>query len=121
MIPPGTIPEDDVELVSLYFKRHPFEQVISLDFVDEMNAVTWMVFQQSPMAVIDALCSIGSVYLGEDSQGALLPLAIARRGRTLATLRVKDPSCELEQMLLMALSLGAMEVSDLGPCIVDND
>lgn len=117
IIPPGTIPPDDEEIIKLYFNRHPFEQVISLEFVDEMNASTWMVFLDSPEAVVDALCSIGSVYLEEDSQGALLPMTLARRARTLATLRAKDPSRELEQMLLMSLALGAMEVTDLRTCL----
>jgi Fungal Zn(2)-Cys(6) binuclear cluster domain len=112
-IPPGAIPADDAETINLYFNRHPFEQVISLEFVDEMNASTWMVFEDNPKAVVEALCSIGSVYLEEDSRGALLPLTLARRARTLATLKVKDPSRELEQMLLMSLALGAMEV--IGP------
>ncbi|OJJ45185.1 hypothetical protein ASPZODRAFT_133822 [Penicilliopsis zonata CBS 506.65] len=112
-IPPGAISADDAETLSLYFNRHPFEQVISLEFVDEMNASTWMVFQDSPQAVAEALCSIGSVYLEDNSRdGALLPLTLARRARTLATLKVKDPSRELEQMLLMALALGAMEGID---------
>jgi hypothetical protein len=112
IIPPGTIPPDDAEIIKLYFNRHPFEQVISLEFVDEMNASTWMVFLDSPEAVADALCSIGSVYLEEASQGALLPMTLSRRARTLATLKAKDPSRELEQMLLMSLALGAMEVID---------
>ncbi|KIX07452.1 uncharacterized protein Z518_02105 [Rhinocladiella mackenziei CBS 650.93] len=111
-IPPGTIPADDAETISVYFNRHPFEQVISLEFVDEMNASVLVVLQDSPQAVGDALCSIGSVYLEEDSQGSLLPLALVRRARTLATLKAKDPSRELEQMLLMSLALGAMEGID---------
>lgn len=110
-IPPGTVREDDMETMNAYFTRHPFEQVISLEFVDEMNASVFMVFQDSPMAVGDALCSIGHVYLEEDGQGSLLPLALDRRARTLARLKAKDPSRELEQMLLMSLALGAMEVS----------
>lgn len=113
IIPPDTIPPDDTEILRLYFTRHPFEQVISLEFVDEMNASTWMVFLDNPQAATHALCSIGSVYLEEDSHGALLPMTVAKRARTLAALKVKDPSRELEQMLLMSLALGAMEVIDL--------
>lgn len=111
-IPLGAIPEGDAEAINVYFNRHPFEQVISLEFVEEMNASVFMVLQDSPIAVGDALYSIGRVYVEEDSQGLLLPLALERRARTLARLKVKDPSRELEQMLLMSLTLGAMEVSN---------
>lgn len=109
-IPAGTIPEDDAETINVYFNRHPFEQVISLEFVDEMNASVLMVLQDNPKAVGDSLYLIGRVYLEEDGHGSLPPLALERRARTLARLKVKDPSRELEQMLLMALALGAMEV-----------
>lgn len=110
VIPPGTISDADAETINIYFNRHPFEQVISLEFVEEMNASVFMVLQDSPVTVGDALYSIGRVYLEEDGQGSLLPLALERRGRTLARLKVKDPSREIEQMLLMSLALGAMEV-----------
>ncbi|KAH8878620.1 hypothetical protein GQ53DRAFT_86545 [Thozetella sp. PMI_491] len=111
-IPPGTIPAEDAEMIRLYFSRHPSEQVISLEFVDEMNASTWMIFQYSPKAVVEALCCIGSVYLEEHSRRALIPLTITKRARALTTLKAKDPSHELELMLLMSLALGAMEGID---------
>ena len=110
VIPPGAIPEDDAETINVYFNRHPFEQVISIEFVEEMNASVFMVLQDSPMTVGDALYSIGRVYLEEEGHGALLPLALERRARALASLKVKDPSREIEQMLLTSLALGAMEV-----------
>jgi hypothetical protein len=111
-IPPGTISEEDATTINVYFNRHPFELVISLEFVDEMNASVLMILQDNPTAVGDALYSIGRVYLDEEGQrSSLLPLALDRRARTLARLKVKDPSRELEQMLLMTLALGAMEAS----------
>jgi hypothetical protein len=110
VIPPGTIPDADAETINVYFNRHPFEQVISLEFVEEMNASVFMVLLDSPETVGDALYSIGHVYLEEESQSLLPPLALERRAKTLARLKVKDPSRELEQMLLMSLTLGAMEV-----------
>lgn len=117
-IPSGAISTDDAKIMSLYFNRHPFEQVISLEFVHEMNASTWMVFQEDPTAVSEALCSIGSVYLEEDSQGALLPLTLTRRAKILASLKVKDPTRELEKMLIMSLALSAMEVIGLSTCLM---
>lgn len=110
VIPPGTIPEDDAETINVYFNRHPFEQVISLEFVGEMNASVLMILQDSPVAVGDALYSIGRVYLEEEGQGLLLPLALERRAKALARLKIKDPSRELEEMLLTSLALSAMEV-----------
>ena len=109
-IPAGTIPEADCSTINVYFKRHPVELVISSEFVDEMNAVVLMVLQDSPSAIGDALYGIGRVYLDQDSQSTKLPLALNRRARTLARLRVKDPNCELEQMLVMMLALSGMEV-----------
>jgi Fungal Zn(2)-Cys(6) binuclear cluster domain len=110
-IPPGAIPEADGPTINVYFNRHPFELVISAEFIYEMNAAILLVLQDSPAAIGDALYSIGRIYLDEDApQGSLLPLALDRRAKTLARLRLKDPSCELEQMLAMTLALGAMEV-----------
>lgn len=114
-IPTGTIPEDDILTINVYFDRHPFELVIGPEFVDEMNASVLMVLQDNPTAIGDALYSIGRVYLDEEVQTARLPLALDRRAKTLARLKAKDPTRELEQMLLMTLTLGAMEVSSLFP------
>ncbi|OKL63429.1 hypothetical protein UA08_01189 [Talaromyces atroroseus] len=111
-IPPGAIPEADGPTINVYFNRHPFELVISAEFIYEMNAAILLVLQDSPAAIGDALYSIGRIYLDEDGQGSLLPLALDRRAKTLARLRFKDPSCELEQMLAMTLALGAMELID---------
>ncbi|KAK4938225.1 hypothetical protein LTR10_021298 [Elasticomyces elasticus] len=111
-IPVGAIPEADCSTINVYFKRHPVELVISSEFVDEMNAVVLMVLQDSPSAIGDALYGIGRVYLDEDSSSTKLPLALDRRARTLARLRMKDPNCELEQMLVMMLALSGMELID---------
>ncbi|KAI1612546.1 fungal-specific transcription factor domain-containing protein [Exophiala viscosa] len=111
-IPVGTIPEADCSTINVYFRRHPVELVISSEFVDEMNAVVLMVLQDSPSAIGDALYGIGRVYMDQDSQSTKLPLALNRRARTLARLRVKDPNRELEQMLVMMLALSGMELID---------
>lgn len=110
VIPPGAIPESDFPTINVYFNRHPNELVISAEFVDEMNASILLLLQDNPTAIGDALYSIGRMYLTEDGRGSLLPMALDRRARTIARLRVKNPSCELEQMLAMTLALGAMEV-----------
>lgn len=109
-IPVGTIPEADCSTINVYFARHPVELVISSEFIDEMNAVVLMVLQDSPSAIGDALYGIGRVYLDQDSPSTKLPLALNRRAKILARLRVKDPNRELEQMLVMLLALSGMEV-----------
>lgn len=112
-IPPGVIPEADGPTINVFFDRHPAEMVISGEFINEMKAATLLVLQDNPAAIADALYSVGSIYLNEDGQHPLLSLALDRRAKTLARLRVKNPSCELEQILTMSLALAAMEVQNI--------
>jgi hypothetical protein len=109
-IPLGAIPEADGPTINVFFNRHPAEMVISAEFINEMKAATLLVLQDNPAAIADALYSVGSIYLSEDGQNPLLPLALDRRAKTLARLKGKNPSCELEQILTMSLALAAMEV-----------
>jgi hypothetical protein len=107
LIPAGMIPIADELVLELYFKRHPFEQVISLEFVDEMNSNVLKVFHEDPAAVSDTLSAIGHVYSIEKEK-SLIPI-LDRRARILSRLRVKR---DLEQILIMLLGLCALEVRE---------
>jgi hypothetical protein len=105
LIPAGSIPTADELVLELYFQRHPFEQVMSLEFVDEMNSNVFKVFHEDPTAVSDTLSAIGHVYSIE-KENSLIPI-LDRRARILSRLRVKR---DLEQILVMLLGLCALEV-----------
>ena len=60
--PAGTIPSADEPILQLFFARHPADQVISADFVDEINENVLKVFMKDPAAVTDSLSAIGHVY-----------------------------------------------------------
>jgi hypothetical protein len=106
-IPAGTIPTADELVLELYFKRHPIDQVISLEFVDEMNSNVLKVFHEDPAAVSDTLSAIGHVYSIEKEK-SLIPI-LDRRARILSRLRVKR---DLEQILIMLLGLCALDVRE---------
>ncbi|KAF3765213.1 hypothetical protein M406DRAFT_70291 [Cryphonectria parasitica EP155] len=111
LIPPGVVDPSDRATVELYFSRHPWELVMSSEFVSEMNANVLAVLQQNPQATVDSLSAIGHSYIADS------PLAVLNyRARILSTLRSMELSeYSLEEMLLMLLGLCAVELVDCKP------
>lgn len=101
--------------VKIFFDRHPFDLVINSEFVEEMNALTLLVLHRDPVAIGNTLSAIGQLYLDTSGSSSLVP-SLTRRARTFARLRsMKDPSSEIEQVIVMVLGLAAMEVSKHSP------
>jgi hypothetical protein len=109
-IPAGTINPTDEPFIEVYFMRHPGELVFGAEFVDEMNASVFKVFENSPLVVGDSLSAIGEAYVKDFSLPVLVPVP-NRKARILARLRDMDSlGLRVELLVVIMLGLCAIEV-----------
>lgn len=102
---------NDQVAISYYFQHHLRRVGLGEEFVADGNGKVLALLQQYPDIIGDMVFALGHTHVSHIDSKSVVP-ALTRKSRALAKLRSSHiAQKDIEPKLLLALGLGALEVS----------